>query len=475
MSADRDFVQYVQVTGPLTSSAPLETTTGWQRQQPGSHDSRRRRGILTALTVMACVLPATFAQGAINPPTGWRPAYPDRVARKVVHAAHQPSFTTRTFVPPDVVVTGGSSIPTGSMRFVQYQGYAGAFLDPPTVVPSDRQVDPVFPDTIARRTSHASRIPSFVVDRFDPPSAASVTALSWAPEYPDAIARTRVHASQQRAIVADTETTTGVAASRNIAWLQRGPDRIQRSYSLATYVWGQQHFGVEIDVPVLSWTGVYLDPPIRRKARVLGSTTQPVDITAQPPAPDLSWKPTYADRVPPARRNPSALTTSQHGLPFVPDVTNPVTVLSWKGVYADRVPGKKRAADYPAYFMDKITAPGVVIAPDLATPVYPFKVYAKPRTPQYPDLQAVIGRQDPPPIVPDGSWIPKFPDRIPPPKGLAAARQLAFTFWPEPIPTPDVQPVTGTHQFIVPMRQRVFIAVGRRRGFIVPPRKRGLP
>lgn len=467
------YYQYQPVVGPLTTSDPLETTTGWQRQPPTPYDSRRR-GIITALTVMACVLPATFAQGAVNPPTGWRPTYPDRVVRRTVHAAHQPSYSTRTFQPPDAPVTGGSSIPTGSVQFLQYQAIAGAFLDAPTAAPGV-QFDPVYPASIARPTLHVSRMPSYWTDRADAPTAPTVTALSWSPEYPDAIARRTVHASRIPAVFADTETVPGAAASRNIAWLQRGVDRITRRHSLATYVWGQQHWGLEVDVPVMSWTGVYLDPPVRIRPRPFGGTVSPVDITATPPAPTLSWKPTYADAVPPRRRNPAALTPFQHGLPFVPDVTNPVTALAWRATYPDRVPGKKRSADYPAVAMDRITAPTPVTAPDLAAPVYPHRVYGKPRAAQYPDLQAVIGRQDPPPVVPDGSWIPKHPDRIHPKRSLGTAQQLAFSFWPDPIPTPSVVPVTGQHQFIVPMRQRVFAASAHRRAFVVPPRKRGVP
>lgn len=46
----------------------------------------------------------------------------------------------------------------------------------------------------------------------------------------------------------------------------QGQHRIARFRPRST-AWGQQHFVVEIDIPVMSWTGLYLDPVMHRKVR----------------------------------------------------------------------------------------------------------------------------------------------------------------------------------------------------------------
>ena len=475
MSADRQFTQYTQIAGPLTTAAPQETTAGWF---PESQPVPVRKFIPIALTVMACVLPPTNAQGAVNPPTGWRPRHPDAISRKVVHPSRVQALAWNTSTPATIQPESGRIIATGSIQFIQYQQLAGAFLDPPAVAPtgwSPEQAPP--PVNVPRILPHPSRMQAWAFDRYDAPTAPTVTGHSWGPRYPDAIARTSLPVANQRAFFPDAEVTTGVFASQNSAWAPRITQQHRPRYSLATYTWAQQHFPVVVDVPVMSWTGLYLDPPVRRKRVTYSGSAGVLDVTAQPPAPDNSWGPRYRDQVPPRRRNHAALTSAQHGLIFVPDVTNTVTVLSWSARYPDRV-DPKRSLGAPlqlAFAFDRFTAPTPVTSPDLSVPVYPDRVYGKPRVVHFPDLQAVIGRQDPPPIVPDNSWGPRYRDFVPAKPGLIAAKQLAFTFWPDPIPTPSVTPVTGEHQLIVPYRERQMVVSARKRTITIPLRKRTLP
>lgn len=460
-------VQYTSIAGPLTTAAPLETTAGWF---PESQPMPRKAVMATALTVMACVLPATFAQGAVNPPTGWRPTYPNQIARKVVHPARTQAFAWAVLTPGGSASDSGTIIATGSIQFLQYQSYAGAFLDPPSVVSVDWMQATSYPDFVRSRGPHPSLAPSFWMDKWDAPTVAAVTALSWSPRYPDRIPSKTVLAAQQPAYTADTATVPGLFSASNTSWFQRQQDAIARIYPRALYVWAEPHFGVVIDVPVMSWTGVYLDPPVRLKTRPFSAVVNPVDITATPPAPDSSWQGRYPDVVPARPRKLAALTSAPHGLIFVPDVTLVVTAESWQGRYPDLVPGRRRTVEYRAFSVDRFTAPTPVTVPDLAVPVYPDRVYSKARVVEFRRIHMVEGRQDPPPVVPDESWVAKYPDLIWPKAGLRSGLQREFVFWPIPIPTAIVSETDDP--LIVPFRIRVMEVEGRQRLLIVPFRPR---
>lgn len=161
---------------------------------------------------------------------------------------------------------------------------------------------------VARAPGHRPRLaglfsaPLHVPDVTDP-----VTENSWTPIYPDRIRLVPgLAARQQLPWVTNPVTPTLVtteagaqiadamlaqirllqyqeltapyspidaagAAPDVVASLAVYPLRLARRISRAQYVWAEQHFGVIVNVPVMSWTGLYLDPPPRRKVRRQGA------------------------------------------------------------------------------------------------------------------------------------------------------------------------------------------------------------
>jgi hypothetical protein len=459
-------IQYQGLAAPLMPPRPQDVGAGWM----GSCLPPTRRKWAAALTIAACVLPSTFAEGSPNAPTSWRPTCPDQVVRKVVLTSQRPFYFSPEVINANPGDPGGAVIPTGSLPILQYQSIAAPFNDTPAPAFTD-QIFADRADIVNRpKTLHASLQQFWAFDQFDAPTAAGVTALSWSPQYPGPTRRLRQTPIQAMDLLPTFATFI------DLNWRPIYPSQHLVPRTNARYIWPHPYFIVEVDVPVMSWTGLYLDPPVRRKAVRqpfgMNGSLEP-SLLPQPTAPpQLSWEPEYPDRLNPARR--PAFAQSQPLVPlFIPDQTNPVTALSWSARFADRVFPRRSllTASQQAFMSDKFTAPAVVTAPDLSAPVYPHRIYAKAKAQWAPDVTA-------PHFVPDVtqpvrplSWDAQYPDRIWPPTSLLTAAQLALII--DARIAPPIVPITlSRHKTGIPRRQRAAAVTGYTRTVKIPRSKR---
>jgi len=261
-----------------------------------------------------------------------------------------------------------------------------------------------------------------------------VPVMSWTGHYPDRIVRAKRKTHPQGYVSPVDAPAVPPPDFRFPIY----PHRLDRIYRRATYVQYQPEFGYEVDVPVMSWTGRYLEPPVRRKARLQGDWYQaPFSYEAATPAPDSSWEPRFPSRVPWRK----TLLTGQQ--------------LAW--------------------VMDRFQAPDVVV-PSLTSPVYPSRHTRVYRRATYAQSQPEFGYEvDVPSLswtgwylvpptrrvhsvarnsgasapihVPDVtapvtalSWSPNYPSRIAPKRSLNPAQQRAFQG--------DTKTTVGTVEFI---------------------------
>ena len=407
--------QYTQIAGPLTTDQPLETTSGWQRQQP---EPTRRTGIITALTVAACILPATFAQGSADAPTDWRPTYPHKIEVKTLPQSHGPWLSTQgpiNPIPPPIDT--GRFIALGSYRVLQYQGYAAPFfVPPPELSERGNYPDKVYPLT----RLHASLHQVTGQDKFTAPTAVTVPDNSWDSQYPASISpRNGLRHYLQQVVVTDIRIDTlAPEPSPDLAWKSIFPDRHSYHRSLAPYVKAHEDFPVIIRVPVMSWTGVYLDPPTRRKsphaAQQAGMSPIFEQLLVATAAAPLSWDPKYPSKIDKRIYSVATLTAKTVWNEYLADTTTTAPALSWDPTYADFAPAARRlfAGSQPAFWMDRFAAPDPVTAPDLAVPVYVDIVHG--RRPNVDPRQFVtpIYLTDITTPAPLLSWLARYPDYI---------------------------------------------------------------
>lgn len=460
-------LQYQGLSAPLLPPRPQEVGGEWM----GSCLPPTRRTWAAALTVAACVWSATFAEGAVTPPTGWRPTYPDRVVRKVVLTAQRPASVGRELVTEATAADpGGGFISTGAVPLLQYQALAAPFHEL-VVSAFTTQISTGGVDTVpARPGLHASRQQAYAADRFAAPTAVVLPDRSWAATYPDRLDRIR-----QTPLDATSLTPT-LAPFLDLHWRPVYPNQHLVRPSVARYVWSHPHFVVEVDVPVLAWTGWYLDPPVRLKARrqPIGTagTLDPTLLTETTAPPALSWAATYPDRLIPRRRGPFAQSAPLLPL-FVPDQTNPVTATAWQGRYADRVPGRTRTAHYPAFHFDRFAAPTPAVVPDQHVPVYPAKVYGKPKASWAPDATWPAFVPDVSQPVTPHSWAATYVDRVWARLALRPAAHPALMIDAQIAPPIiPVDPATGRHRIGIPRRQRTATVRGHQRVVRIPRARR---
>jgi hypothetical protein len=426
LSAAR-LLQYVTTAGPVVVAVPADVTVEkWQGRYPAQHLRAKR-----ALELACVVAPAAILEPVA---LSWAPQYPYPSVRPKPEPAWQ--SVAPLFV-PDVT------------QAVPSRAWAPRYPDRvvrPTVLASSHQVlawptdTPVPPQQAdAGQGSDQGALVKSVVLQYQP-VAAPVSIASTAPAFDAAL------------------VPSGQAAVP-----------VRRIYPRAVYTWGQQHFGVVVQVPVQSWLGntPYANP-VRRIARVSSSLlVAPIDPIAPPPetitldkwngtqpelvfrakaphsssqrayqadrfdAPDavavpaLSWKTISPDRVWGLRPR----THEQYRLAvFVPDVTQPAVALAWSPRYPDRLnpPSALRAALQRAYQADTATTPGEVIVPALSwSPVYPARIWSKAQTRTGISVVPVY-LADVTVLAPSLSWRPTYPDWIARVPALRAALQLAW-------------------------------------------------
>lgn len=396
----------------VTQPVPTES---WRSGTP--YPDQIHRITLPRAAQQAFVTPVLVPDVTDVPPHTWRSntSYPAQIYRTVLpRAAHLVFAQNVDPIPTPVFDSGGSFISTGASDLWQYQAIAG-----PLEVPGPQTIDthgwrPSYPNRVpARQGLGAGAQRAHVTDTVLAPSA---------PTAPDYVSPTRIDLPRRL-----IQTYRAQSFANDTQWLRPpdAPDLAQwrplypavptpRLYPRALYTWAQPHFAVVIQVPVLSWTGWYLDPPVRAAQQTPApQSVEPLylaDVTVT--APDLSWQGRYPAQVYGPRRSPAALTQAPPPPLMLADVTAAAPALSAKAIYPDRVFGRTPIVWQQAYQADKFTAPTVVAAPDLAMPVYPNLVYGKrapSESPKYFGAEFILDVTLPAPSV---SWAPSYPDRV---------------------------------------------------------------
>jgi hypothetical protein len=343
----------------------------------------------------------------------WRPSYPDHMPPRVLPRAHYLPYTVDTYPYPTIaaVPPGGTSIATGATRLWQYLGLVGPLTAPPAV-PDVLNWQPRYPDAI-RTPKRAAWFAPWQMDKFTAPTAAAVPDGSWQSTYPRQAHGRPKTAHRAPAFHMDTQWTAPVVQPSLTAWQLRSSYVPRRPRPVAPYTWAQPHFGVELRVPVMSWTGCYLDPPVRRQSRHASGarTVEPItvaDVTISTPT--LSWQGRYPATVPKVPRSLAALLARGVVPVYLADVTVVAPILSATATYSDKVwPRVGVRAPQEFSFDARYTEPDEIIAPDMAQPVYPDRVYGKPVPTDHPKCVAPEFVLDVTLPAPALSWAPVFP------------------------------------------------------------------
>lgn len=399
-------IQYTSLVGPVQSSTPYETLgASWKATYPDRVSGRRP---LTHHPSYVESLVFSVPYETLG--ASWRPVYPDWVARRLFHPAlQQPDGHRRLyFDPPQVVAApGGMSPAVGSLPILQYQGIAQPFFATnvaPDVVRAEAWAVQLPSKVWPSRGLHASQQVAWVSDRFDAPTAAVVTALSWSPRYPDQLyAKRRV--AQDLEFTAEVRQPTPPLAPDS-SWQTFCPYQRAARPSTHYLLWAQQHFGVEYEVPVMSWTGWFPDLIARpRYQHLLGYVGAPgvVPDVTQPTTPH-SWDPEYVGQVWAQRR---LNTASQQAFAWRPATFDPTAAPDqFYPSYPDLTRAYLRAALTGGTF-------DIVQLPDVprfgVDPVYPDFI---PRRIMLPSGQMFeswgVFTPAPPPITPGTRRIPNY-------------------------------------------------------------------
>lgn len=373
--------QYHALSAPLVPRPPTDAvaTDAWQPVYPDRAARLGRPGLIAAcaMAIAAPLFVADVTQPA--PALSWRapmqPAQhlyrPYAPIRYLVSASTVAPIATPTSTP------GGSVIPTGSYQLWQYQAIAGPLILPPDA-PLVLNWQPVAPSQIAGRVAVRGS-QAWAMDRFDPPTPPTVPDYGWNPILrTNPIPRSPTQIGAQ-AFANDTQWTAPVFPVSQLPWRPTLPGPVRAKASIEYTQWAQPHFVVQSpDVPVMSWTGWYLDPPVRARRSVAEGTT---------------------------RNQPL----------YLADITVIAPTLSARAIYPDRVSPKAglRAAAQQTFTVDaQWTAPAAVTAPAIPHPVYLSRMWPRARTAQYPAFVMPAFVLDVTVPVPTLSWKTTYPDRM---------------------------------------------------------------
>lgn len=470
-------IQYAAITAPVYVPAASEAPQSVDRWTSRYADRVPAKPRSLAAMVSGGVGPLYVADVTVTAPTlSWRATYPDRIHRKTYPASQQRAHVEPVYpswVPPPAD-PGGSFVSTGALPIIQYQAYAA-----PLFVPiADRAWAGSYPDRVWPSVRlHASRQQVTGQDRFAAPTPLTTPGLSWSARYPDRIPpRQGSHASRQLAFTTDRVVTPGAPPAPDLSWKPTLVDRNTYRRPQAPYIQVQPEFGFVVDVPVMSWTGRYLDPPTRRKSpRALYGPSLvapfPADVVV-PPAPDASWRGQYADRVDARPRSLAALESKSVAPIYLADVSVVAPDSSWSPRYPDRAPAPRRliTGAHQAFSFDRFASPDEVIAPSLAATVYPDRVFGRRPlveamawaapldvpdvtdpvialswSPSYPEFarRAVLASAHQPAwfgpvfipgvtqVAPDLVWVSRYPDRVWSKRSLRTGAQLAGVVDPQ--------------------------------------------
>jgi hypothetical protein len=412
--------QYAPVVAPVLTPAPVDAPQTCDRWKPTYPDRIIRTTLPPSAMPWQNAQPV-FTPAAVDDPQTcdrWKPNFPDWIARRTLPAAAQlPYILDPTPLIPASIDGGSYIIPAGAYDLWQYLPEVG-----PLDVPSPQALETFgwhgsAPDRIARATSIlAAQQQAWAMDRFDPPTPPTVPTNPSISTYPDKLNQRPPTVNAAPSFFFDSVYAPPQPDPRNINSHPIYPDKIWSTFREATYVWGQPMFGYEVDVPVESWTGWYLDPPVVPKRFPRGGIQLPSvifvpDVTQ--PVPTWSWEPYYPDLIAgrlQISRGPSALAPI-----FVPDVTVFVPNTGVRSVYPSWIDRLKSLGSpaQAAFWMDtQWTAPIPPPVPALAMPVYPHRVYGRTVPTVHPDVWMppfVLDVTLPSPIL---AWSPRYPDQI---------------------------------------------------------------
>lgn len=242
----------------------------------------------------------------------------------VMRLTQYTSLTGPVDVPPPPSTDGGAPWLRAS-QLRQYQAVAGPVEAPNTITGAPSNA--IYPNRLARlRGLHASHHPSFFIDRFDAP--------------------------------------TPVTAPDIVAVMPQIP--VRRKPSSALYQPAHPMFGVQVDVPVMSWTGHYPDrlPHWHRRMHASRMPSLFWDTVLFPDvvvAPDLAYA-VFPDRL---KRAGRPVEFPQVFAPLVvADVTTTAPALSWKPIYPDRLYALRgtRPSQHPSFFLHAEPVPVIAVS-----------------------------------------------------------------------------------------------------------------
>jgi hypothetical protein len=262
--------------------------------------------------------------------------------------------------------------------------------------------------------------------------------LSEQGRYPDRIhPLKRLHASQQQAVAQDKFTAPTAAAVTNNSWEPEYPDFARPKHGLRASL--QQVF----------------------------VTDYRTDALAAPPAPDLSWRPSFVDRHK-YNRPLAQFSVAQEEFGYI----HQVPVMSWTGKFDDIVARRKsshaaRSAGMAPIFEQLIVA--TPATPMSWSPIYPAKIDPKRRSLAALDAKSIspIYLADITVVAPTRSWGPTYPDFALAARRLHPGSQPAWMMdrfaAPDPVTAPDLaapvyvnivygrKPLIERDQFVAPV------------------------
>jgi hypothetical protein len=302
-------IQYQPCVAPLfTGGGQAPETITSDKWTPRTPDPVRRPWAV-ALFVAACVLPSTFAEGAINPPTDWRPRHPDKTYSRP-RTADIPAWVAPLQVPdvtqPVPVLSWLARYPDrlrAKPRAVEFPALATPWFVADVTQPAPALAwRPTFPDRASRCTLHVSQQPTFTwhILHTEPPQAPAITP----PVYADRLWRTppTLNRTGYATPVYVPDATDPAPAS---SWAPAYPSWIARRALLTAEQQTRADAPLHVPdvthvVPRLGWTARYPDR-VWAKARAVAfpQPAAPVfvsDVTVVAPS-HAGWKPSYPDRL----------------------------------------------------------------------------------------------------------------------------------------------------------------------------------
>jgi hypothetical protein len=324
-------IQYQAFTGP-PNRLTIPIPDFWYPTYPAAIDRLPWPTTRVPHTVLPIVVPDVTDP---TPPLAWRPIAPDALDR------------TRRILSHPVITAPLHPLPDSPPAWEMWAGvYHHPALDRLRLVTAPTVVEPLVLADITATTPPLSWQPAYP-DRIDrraflsPEQITTVGSLETPPVllaavayYPAQIPRLRPHAAFAPAWVMDQfAAPTPASVPQGVAAYY--PASLDRLSSIGLRTMFQYYFGVEIEVPVMSWTGRYAPPVRPRQTRQLPQSVAPL---------------------------------------YLADLTVVAPSLSWQGRYPDQIARTPKLRDYPAWTADRFDPPTPISVPLLLVPTMPAQI-----------------------------------------------------------------------------------------------------